>query len=327
MTEDKRDWGPVTEPAIPMDDASNESAAAPKRRDGVEIHRPGPVDGEGIPILDDDTLDPPPVPPAKPKTISAWGLALWTGGALFLLWIAVGLFQTIQSVARESYLYGIPVIILAVVFAAALFVALVREVRAFREIKRLQEESTALADAARKNSVPEFLRAIEPRMKVLREIDPEVIREFEEASKSASDVHQVHRLFANMVLPDLDDKADDVIEREAMQTCVAVAILPHPALDAAVVLWRGCTVVRKVGEVYGMQMTAFSSVRLLKHVIASATLAAAAETLGGIVAEESAGGIITPFLKPLGEASITYIRICRLGSFCKEMMVPSMQTL
>lgn len=69
-------------------------------------------------------------------------------------------------------------------------------------------------------------------------------------------------------------------------------------------------------------MTALSSVRLLKHVIASATLAAGAETLGGIVAEEAAGGIVATFVKPLGEASITYIRVCRLGKFCKAMMVP-----
>lgn len=326
MTGDTRDWGPVTEPAVPMDESHNEPAKPSKGPAPDTIRRPGPVDEPAVPNPEPDSSRPLQVSPAKQKTRTAWSLALWTGAVLFLLWVFVGLFQTIQSIVRDSYVFGIPVVILAVIFVAALVVALVREIRAFREINRLEEESRALADAIHKKSVFAFLRALEPRLKVLREINPESIREFEEASKKAEDVHRVQRLFANTVLPQLDRKADEVIDREALQTCFAVAILPHPALDAAVVMWRGCMVVRKVGEVYGMQMTAFSSVRLLKHVIASATLAAAAETLGSIVVEESAGGIVAPFLKPLGEAAITHIRICRLGSFCKEIMVPRIQT-
>ena len=327
MTGDKHDWRPVTDAATPMDETCNGPAEPLKSRGAEDIHRPGPVDAVALPIEEDGPPRPLPEASAKPKAISAWGVALWTGGALFFLWLVVGLFQTIQSVARGSYIYGIPIAILAVVFLAALLVSLVREVRAFREINHLLEESRALAHAANGNNVLAFLGALEPRLKVLRKVDPEYTREFDEASKAANDVHRVQQLFDNMVLPHLASKADDVIEREALRTCVAVAILPHPALDAAVVVWRGCMVVRKVGEVYGMQMTVFSSVRLLKHVIASATLAAAAETLGEIVAEESPGRIIAPFIKTLGEASITYIRICRLGTFCKEMMVPRIQTL
>ena len=61
--------------------------------------------------------------------------------------------------------------------------------------------------------------------------------------------------------------------------------VPHPALDAAVALWRAATLVRNIGDIYGLEPTGLSSLRLLRHTITTAIIAVGADMATDAVVE------------------------------------------
>lgn len=279
---------------------------------------PGPVEP-----LPPEPPGPIPKPEEKKRLrISPWMAALLSGLALLLAWGAVSLIQAVHDLYMRAPLVGVPILILGIVFCVALIMVFAREYRAFREIGRLEGESKALAESLERDDPMGMLDALSHRLTALRVIEPDLIEEFEKAARKTTHARRVHELFENIVLEELDEKADQIIEQESLQTCLAVAILPHPALDAAVVLWRGCGLVGRVSNLYGIKATGLSSLRLFQHVVESAMLAAAAETLGRMLAEEGVAGVVSPVVKPLGEAAVTYLRIRRLGDFTKRMLLP-----
>ena len=283
----------------------------------------GKVSGECEPEPDPK---PGPVPPPYPEEvsteISAWMVALLAGLALLLAWGFTSMILGIQNFYGQSPLIGIPLAILGLAFGATLIWVFVREYRAFRQVDRLKAESKALSESLEQDDKRGVLDALAPRLTALRLAEPEIVAQFEAAARGSNHARRVHELFRNIVLSTLDEKAEKVIDREAMQTALAVAILPHPALDAAVVLWRSCGLVRKISTIYGVEATGLSSLRLLQHIIQSAMMAAAAESISEILVRESFAGTLGRFVKSLGEAAVTYARFRLLGNFAKEMLVP-----
>jgi uncharacterized membrane protein YcjF (UPF0283 family) len=121
----------------------------------------------------------------------------------------------------------------------------------------------------------------------------------------------------------LDKEVDAQIRHAVMVGGAAVAVIPHPALDALFILWRGQNLVRKIGIIYGLEPTGLSSWRLLKHVIVSAFIAATVEEFGEIALEQITQEVFAKALKPVAEGSITALRLYRLGRLAKRACRPN----
>lgn len=289
---------------------------------------PGRVDGPIEPIHDPEVAGSPgegaPMDQygGGSRKAGAWFKVLIAGFALVLAWGVVSLVQTVRLLTVQAPVLVWPLLILVTVFAVFLGRALLREYRAFRQVGRLELEARELADALDRNDGDAFRKILHPRLEALKVHDVELIENFQSAVRDMTSASRVLRTFDNLVLTRLDERAGDVIEKEARNACVAVAILPHPALDAAVVIWRGAGLIRKLAVIYGVDATGLSSLKLFRHVLESAMLAATAETLGQAFLEEGAGSTFARVVKPLGEAAVTYARMRRLGVFSRQVLAP-----
>ena len=100
-----------------------------------------------------------------------------------------------------------------------------------------------------------------------------------------------------------------------------MAIVPHPAFDAAVVLWRTLVMTRRIGAIYGLRPGGLSSWRLFSHSIKSALLAAGMDALTRMMAD-AAEDAVARALKPLAEGVVIGIRVHRFGQLAIGMCRP-----
>lgn len=80
-------------------------------------------------------------------------------------------------------------------------------------------------------------------------------------------------------------EAADVLGRTAsVQVVAGIAAMPSPALDVALVTWRGVRLVRQVSALYGMRPGLLGTISLLRRTALSATFVGAVEFAGNTAA-------------------------------------------
>lgn len=98
-----------------------------------------------------------------------------------------------------------------------------------------------------------------------------------EAIRGANDPDAVLALLRAGPVAALRGSADALGRRAAVQMVAGIAAMPSPALDVALVTWRGLRLVREVAALYGVRPGLLGTVSLLRRTALSATLVGAAE--------------------------------------------------
>lgn len=99
----------------------------------------------------------------------------------------------------------------------------------------------------------------------------------------------------------LRDGADALGRGAAVQVVAGIAAMPSPALDVALVAWRGVRLVRQVAALYGVRPGVLGTLSLLRRTALSATAVGAVELAGNTLAH---GLLSSPWLaKLVGEAA------------------------
>lgn len=100
---------------------------------------------------------------------------------------------------------------------------------------------------------------------------------------------------------DLRGAAEALGRTAAVQVVAAVAAMPSPALDTALVAWRGVRLVRQVAALYGVRPGLLGTLALLRRTALSAGAVGLAEMAGNTLAH---GLLTSPLLaKVAGEAA------------------------
>ena len=79
-------------------------------------------------------------------------------------------------------------------------------------------------------------------------------------------------------------EADRLGRGAAVQMVAGIAAMPSPALDVALVAWRGVRLVRQVAQLYGVRPGALGTLALLRRTAGAATMVGAAEFAGNAAA-------------------------------------------
>ena len=82
----------------------------------------------------------------------------------------------------------------------------------------------------------------------------------------------------------LRSAADGLGRTAAVQVVAGIAAMPSPALDVALVAWRGTRLVRQVATLYGMRPGLLGTLALLRRTALAATVVGAAEIAGNTAA-------------------------------------------
>jgi uncharacterized membrane protein YcjF (UPF0283 family) len=289
--ESQRDPGPVNEPTEPISDYGAEQTA-----------------GDEVPWIFIES--------------SPWKIVFALVVSAGTIWLLAEAAIALIAVYNFSIYLGIPAIILALLVLLSIGWAGHREYRALKNVDRLEERNAGISTALERNDQDAFRQTLDPILENIRKREPDIIREYKAAIENSGSVSDSLKQFENIVLGQLDEEVNLLIKHTVMVGSAAVAIIPHPALDALFVLWRGQNLVRKIGIIYGLEPTGLSSWRLLKYVITSAFIAASIEEFGEIALEQVTQKAFASAIKPLAESSATALRLFRLGQMAKHACRP-----
>ena len=110
----------------------------------------------------------------------------------------------------------------------------------------------------------------------------------------------------------LRESAEALGRTAAVQVVAGIAAMPSPALDVALVAWRGVRLVRQIAALYGMRPGLLGTLSLLRRTAMSATLVGAVEFAGNTAAHAL---LSSPLLsRALGE-------VAGAGVAARRMMV------
>jgi putative membrane protein len=250
---------------------------------------------------------------------SLWSVTFKLFGAFVFAWLLYLTGEALINIWSVSVWGGI----LLTGLSAALFIAVLiliwREYRSIKMVDEIIGNQQIVKDAQDKNDIALLESALSRPLENIRKQSPELIKEFEQASKTRDTVPEYLKQFDNIVLTRLDKKADSIIQNEAYKSALAVAISPHPSLDAVLVIWRGLVLSKAVAHIYGVKITGISALIMLKRIIASAIISAGVEEIGSMGADALGNSLLSNAFKSLGEGTIIAWRFYRLGKKTKQI--------
>lgn len=316
MTDRKRVPGAVDEKADPI--GKPVFSQSPRSPVNEPVRDPGPVQEPAEPVSESGLEKP--LDGEVPSVFiesSPWKIVFVLVVSAGTVWLLVEAAISLIAAYNYSIYFGIPAIILASLVLVSIGWAGHREYLALKSIDRLEERDAKIKSALEANDQNDFRKILEPILENIHKRQPDLIREYRAAIENSDSVADSLNQFENIVLEQLDKEVNSLIKHTVMVGGAAVAVIPHPALDALFILWRGQNLVRKIGIIYGLEPTGLSSWRLLKHVITSAFIAASVEELGQIALEQITQEAFAKALKPVAEASVTAFRLFRLGKLAQ----------
>ena len=332
MNEQKRTPGRVDEEAAPIDGDESKSRADSSDSavgEGAEATKPGThrvpgyVEGPSEPIEDDlAALLPGTKLESASKDHGLWKYVFVLFIATILIWLVYVAASVITELWQQSVWLALPLVVTGGAFLAVLIIAMRREYKALNAVDVLEERREKMRAAIESESIQEIKEILEPTLKNLRKRYPGLVAEFEEAAKNRFTASEYLKQLDNIVLSQLDQEVSSLTNRFAITTGVAVTIVPHPALDAAVALWRATTLVRNIGDIYGLEPTGLSSLRLLRHTITTAIIAAGADIASDAIVEGVSEGTANLMLSKAGEGAVMTWRIYRLGKYAQKLCRP-----
>ncbi|TWX73278.1 YcjF family protein [Colwellia sp. C1TZA3] len=124
---------------------------------------------------------------------------------------------------------------------------------------------------------------------------------------------EIIQLYARNVLSQVDEKALKEIAKFSSESVVLVALSPIAIIDMLLMLWRNLRLVNKIAALYGLKLSYWSRVKLIKQVIINMAYAGASELVADLGADllgaELLGKLSARMAQGLGAGMLT----ARLG--------------
>jgi putative membrane protein len=326
MTAEKRMPGPVEAKASPINKTVAEERQHLDEGMIAPAHRTsGPVSEqtETVDAKTDTDVVADSIMLQEMTASSPWKMFFTLLVCTFFIWLLSATVANLLKAYREQIIWvWLPLTVMSCVLLVAFLWAVHREYRAIRAVDALAERETQIQRMIEDQNLSGLHIVLSSTLKNLRKRYPGLIYEFESAAAERETPEEYLNQFDNIVLTQLDKEAQKVIKRNVLTGSTAVAISPHPALDSFLVLWRAKILIRTIGEIYGLQPTGLSSIRLIKYAITSAMIAASLETTGEVVLTQAAQSVALEAVKPLAEGATTAARLYRLGKSTQQVCRP-----
>jgi putative membrane protein len=139
---------------------------------------------------------------------------------------------------------------------------------------------------------------------------------------------EIMQLYARNVLSQVDQKALKEIAKFSSESVVLVALSPIAIIDMLLMLWRNLRLVNKIAALYGLKLSYWSRVKLIKQVINNMAYAGASELVADLGADllgaELLGKLSARMAQGLGAGMLTArlglkaIHLCRPIPFTED---------
>lgn len=249
----------------------------------------------------------------QPKP-SLWGRALVWLALSVLVWLLVSAALGLVQLWHAHWWLALGLAGLLLVTVVQLALVVLSEWRASKRLDLVAQRQQLFEQARQQDDLTLFSRQLASLREQLQPQYPQQLNDYQQELGSRDTVAARMQLAENTWLAELDRQAEALIKREALTVGTAVALVPHPLLDALVVLWRSQRMIRQLGQLYGLQPTGLSSWKLLKTAVLNSLLAGAVETASELLAEQAGYGMVeTAVGKGAVQGVVMGQRMRRLG--------------
>ncbi len=229
----------------------------------------------------------------------------------------------VELIARNTILSQVTLVLLGVV-AAGIVLVVLREVRAFARLRKIDSLQIQTVAARADGGSPEAL-ALVSRLESLYSSREETrwgLQTLAQAKGDVLDGDALLTLAETSLLGPLDELAKTRIAAASRQVAAATALVPLALADVAVALVANVRMVRAVADIYGGRAGFFGSWRLLRavatHLVATGAVAVGDDMLGSI----AGGGVLAKISRRFGEGVINGALTARVGIAAMEVCRP-----
>jgi putative membrane protein len=161
--------------------------------------------------------------------------------------------------------------------------SLIREYRGLRQFKRrekLQKVVTESLSHDNKHNARDLCQSISAQLPCDLLLAQEQHWQ-DNIDKDLTDAEQI-RLYSRQVLSKVDKKALDKTCKFATESVVLVALSPIAIVDMMLMLWRNLKMIDEIASLYGLKLSYWSRIKLLKQVFINMVYAGATELIADV---------------------------------------------
>ncbi|MGQ0286067.1 TIGR01620 family protein [Pasteurellaceae bacterium 22721_9_1] len=134
---------------------------------------------------------------------------------------------------------------------------------------------------------------------------------------------EVGFLFSQNVLLPVDQKAKQLITKNAIESAVVVSISPLAVVDVFFIAWRNIRLINQIAQLYGMELGYFSRLRLMKLVLLNMALTGATELVQEMgmdwLSQDIAAKLSARVAQGIGAGLLTARLGVKAMEFCRPM--------
>ena len=249
---------------------------------------------------------------SSPKNKLNW---LWRAAVLLLFILVV--IETVEffilSFSQQpiiASLYGALLTILLFITGGSL----IREYRGLRQFKRREKfqaevkVSLATNDNKKGEALCQRISSLLPS-----DLLSEEERQWQmDAETDLSDAEQI-RLYSRQVLSKVDKKALDKISKFSTEAVVLVALSPIAIIDMLLMVWRNLKMIDEIANLYGLKLSYWSRVKLIKQVFVNMVYAGATELIADVGTELLGADLLGKLSARLAQGLGAGVLTARLG--------------
>ncbi|GAA5136899.1 YcjF family protein [Thalassotalea piscium] len=129
-------------------------------------------------------------------------------------------------------------------------------------------------------------------------------------------------LYSREVLSIVDQKALDKVSKHATEAAVLVALSPIAVLDMLLMLWRNTKMINEIAALYGMKISYWSRIKLIKQTFKNMVYAGASELITDVGADLLSADMLSKLSGRLAQGLGAGMLTARLGLKAMQVCRP-----
>lgn len=243
------------------------------------------------------------------------GLALWAGGTLVSLGLALAAERLIRDLfARYEWLGWAGLGALAL-FVLAIGVLVAREILGLLRLRTLDKLRDRAIAAIAGDNLPRA-RQITDELLSIYGSRPDLARAREGLAtdaKSLLDGAELVRITERALMAPLDARARALTAASARRVALVTAVSPRALIDIAFVVFESFRLARNLADLYGARPGLFGFMRLVGAILAHLAVTGGLVLTDGVVEQLVGQGLATKLSARLGEGVVNGLMTVRVG--------------
>lgn len=243
------------------------------------------------------------------------GLALWAGGTLVSLGLALAAERLIRDLfARYEWLGWVGLVVLGL-FVLAVAVLVAREVLGLMRLRTLDKLRDRATAAVIGDNLPEA-QTVTSELSGIYSGRADLARAragLEADSKHILDGAELIRITERALMAPLDTRARALTASSARRVALVTAVSPRALIDIAFVVFESFRLARNLADLYGARPGLFGFLRLISAILAHLAVTGGLVLTDGVVEQLVGQGLATKLSARLGEGVVNGLMTVRVG--------------